>query len=73
MDTSLIVGIWLTVVGLCFVVFSSRISRGTVEWHFRLLGIRFREKDYRIPFILAGSLLFVVGVLALFRVIRFKN
>ncbi len=65
-------GIFSTLLGLLMIIFRSQAARSAVEWNYKILGIRFSERGYKISALAGGISLIIMGILILFQVIKFK-
>jgi len=70
---NVIPGVIVTLAGLAAIIFSKRISRGSVRFNEVILGHRFSEAYYRVGYLIGGGVFVVVGLLALFGVVQFRH
>lgn len=69
---SFIPGFFFTLFGLLAIIFRSQMARSTVEWNYKVLGIRFSERGYEISALVGGIIFVIIGILTLFQVIKFR-
>ena len=60
------------VFGLAMIIFRKWAAHSSVEWNYKLLGIRFDDQGYEIIFFIVGLIFVALGLLELFQIIRFK-
>ena len=60
------------IMGLVFIVFHTKLAHKTSNFYYKLLHIQSGEKGYRIGFFVVGISFIIVGLLSIFKIIRFR-
>lgn len=69
---SLIPGVFFALFGLLMVVLRLQMAHSAIKWNYRIFGVKFSENGYKVSFFVGGLFFIVIGILALFQVIKFK-
>ena len=60
------------VFGLIAIVFSKAFAKVTSDFYYKLSSVRFSEKGYQVAFVICGIGFAIIGILAIFGIIKYK-